>query len=530
MSRYDDNDDTGGGRRGRRKADPVKRSRRSRRRRIVGWIAVFTTVLLTGSSLAAYAAYLNTLHSIETFNIKTALSGSKQPPSYDGSENILVVGSDSRAGSNKKFGANVQGQRSDTMMLLHIRPNHRGAVVISLPRDSEVPVLECNADGLGDPGQPAEPGATEMLNDTFAYGGPPCLWKTVQQQTGIRIDHYVGLTFTGFEKVIDDIGGVNVCLPEPIKDPKSGINLTSGLHHVYGTQALAFWRERYVGEGSDLQRIERQQFLMVGLMQEIKSGGLLGDYPKMYSTLRDAAKALTTDQGLSVSDMVSLGGDLRTVTNSSVQFVTVPNGQDPADANRVLWRQPQADQLFYAIEHDTALPKSKPGSHPTAAATTSPGSVQVAVLNGNGQQGAAAQAASDLTNNGFKVVSKGNAANDTYTTSIIEYASSNDMTAVNTLKAQIPSAQVQQVPSLTPGTVYLIIGSSFDGLTGSSSSTGSPTPGSTGTPGSSSGSSGSSGSGSAQNLSQADGGINASADICNDKGAFTGPDNPANGT
>ncbi|HLX51804.1 MAG TPA: LCP family protein [Streptosporangiaceae bacterium] len=509
MSRYDDLDDAGKPEKRGRRGQGSKRQRHSRKARIIGWIAVIVTILVTGTSLAAYAAYLNTVHSIETFSTSTTL-GNNRPPSYNSSENILVVGSDSRAGSNRKFGANVQGQRSDTMLILHIRPNHRGAVVISLPRDSEVPVLRCAADGLGDPGQPAQPGATEMLNATFAYGGPPCLWRTVEQETGIHIDHYVGLTFSGFEQVINDIGGVNVCLPEAIKDPKSGINLTAGKHHVGGQQALAFWRERYVGEGSDLQRIQRQQFLMAGLIQEVKSGGLLSSYSKMYSVLRDTAKALTTDQGLSVTDMVSLAEDLRTLTTKSVQFVTVPNGADPTDPNRVVWQQPQADQLFYSIAHDTKLPKTPKSGTP--AQTTSPGHVQVDVENGSGQQGVAGQAASELTSRGFKVTGTGNAPNFNYTSNVIEYATPSDMAAVNTLKAQLTGAQVQLDRNLTPGTVYLILGSSFNGLNGSSSGGSHRNSPST------------------QNLSQTYGGINASTNICKDSSAFAGPDNPANGT
>jgi LCP family protein required for cell wall assembly len=508
MSRYDDPDETGGREPRGRRGTADGRRRRSRKGLIFGWVAVLVTVLVTGTSLAAYAAYLGTLHSIETFS--TADLGSNRPAAYGDSENILVVGSDSRAGSNVKFGKNVQGQRSDTMILLHIRPNHEGAVVISLPRDTEVPVLACGPDGLGDPGQPSEPGQTEMLNATFAYGGPQCLWKTVEQTTGIRIDHYVGLTFTGFENVINDIGGVDVCLPEAIRDPKSGINLSAGKHHVMGTQALAFWRERYVGEGSDLQRIERQQYLMVGLMQEAKAGQIFSDYTKLYSTLRDAAKALTVDQGLSLTDMVSLAEDMRGLTEQSVQFVTVPNVPDPSNNDRVLWQQPEANQLFYAIEHDTALPKEQ------APPTTKPGDVQVEVLNGNGIQGAAARAASALHSRGFHVTGSKNAANANYTDSVIEYSTSSDMPAVNTLKAQLSSVQVQQDPNLTPGTVTLIIGSTFKGLSKPSASSHS--------------SSSSSSSPVTDNLSKTYGGINASVNICDNKQAFTGPDNPADGT
>jgi LCP family protein required for cell wall assembly len=513
MSRYDDNDDTGG-----YDLRERRRGRRSRGRRISAWIAVITTVLVTGTSLAAYAKYLGTLHSIETF-APTDL-GTHRPPVYNASENILLVGSDSRAGSNVKFGKNVQGQRSDTMLIVHIRPNHRGAVVVSMPRDSLVPIIGCKPDGLGDPGQPAQPGQTEMLNATFAYGGPPCLWKTVEQETGIHIDHYVGLTFTGFMKVIDDIGGVNVCLPRAIKDPKSGLNLSAGRHHVFGPQALAFWRERYVGLGSDLQRIQRQQYLMAGLMQSVKSGQLLSNYSKMYSVIQDTAKNLTTDQSLSLTDMVSLAGDLRLLSTNTVQFVTVPNVPAPTDPNRVVWQQPQARRLFRAIAHDRSLPKTpktKNTAPPVTVATTSPGKVRVEVFNGNGLPNAATQAASDLTSKGFQVTGAANANSSAFTDSVIQYSSPADLAKVNTLKAELSSVKVQKVPGITPGTIYLIVGSTFTGLHGSGSSGGGAA-------------ASSSSSKSAGNLSKSYGGINASANICNVSSAFAGPDNPAAGT
>jgi LCP family protein required for cell wall assembly len=517
MSGYDDTDDPG---------RPGPRWRRrghgSRRRRIAGWLAVLVTVAVTGTSLVAYAAYLGTLHSIETFN---ASNLGKRPPVYNSSTNILVVGSDSRAGSNKHFGANVQGQRSDTMLILHIRPHNKGAVVISLPRDTMVPVLACKSDGLGDPGQPAQPGNVEMLNASFAYGGPPCLWKTIEQTTGIRIDHYVGLTFTGFEKVINDVGGVRVCVPFTIHDPKSGLSLKAGEHHVWGTQALAFWRERYVGQGSDLQRIERQQYLMAGLMQEVKSGQLLSNYSRMYSVLVDAAKNLTTDQGLSLTDMVSLAGDLRKLTTQSVRFVTVPNVPYPADPNRVIWQQPQASQLFRAIEHDTSLPKAGKKTKtqlPTVLATTSPANVSVEVLNGNGVYGAAGQAATELTSKGFHVTGATSAANFNYADSYIEYSSSAQLPEVNTLKAELSSVRVEKVAStsLTPGSINLIIGSAFHGLAASPSSS------SSASPGSSKSSSGSAGT----TLSNSYGGISAANNICKNSSAFSGPDNPSHGT
>ena len=169
--------------------------------------------------------------------------------------------------------------------------------------------------------------------------------------------------------------------------------------------------------------------------------------------------------------------------------------------------------------------KKKAGSQPTTLGTVSPGKVQVEVLNGNGIAGAAGQAASDLTSKGFRVVGTANATNSAYTDSIIEYSTQSEMPMVDTLKAQLSSVQVQQVPGLSPGTIDLIIGSTFTGLNGSSSASGSPSPGSSASPGPSSGST------SAGHLSKSSyGGINGSTNICSDSGAFTGPDNPNKGT
>ena len=156
---------------------------------------------------------------------------------------------------------------------------------------------------------------------------------------------------------MNDLGGVNVCLPEAIKDPASGLNLTAGVHHVTGAQALAFVRERHIGEGSDLQRIQRQQFFMAALLQQIDSQKTLSDVPRLYTIARDVARTLTTDSGLSVSTMLSVAQSMKGLTSKAVQFTQVPVMPDPTDANRVLWQQPQAAQLFSAIAHDQSVAK-----------------------------------------------------------------------------------------------------------------------------------------------------------------------------
>ena len=180
--------------------------------------------------------------------------------------------------------------------MLHISPGRHRATVLSFPRDSMVPTYACAAHGKGVPGQVEDLSSFERINATFADGGPACLWKTIEQQTGIRIDHFVELNFTGFIHVINDVGGVNVCLPIAIDNANSGLNLSAGEHHVGGNEALAFWRTREdVGEGSDLQRIQRDQFLMASLLQGIEHSDMLGSPTRIFSVVKDVADAMTTD-------------------------------------------------------------------------------------------------------------------------------------------------------------------------------------------------------------------------------------------
>jgi LCP family protein required for cell wall assembly len=348
-----------------RRRRPRGQHRASTAWRVTGWIAGVLVVLLVAGSLTAYIKYRDVWNSIQ----RVQVSGlGKRPPQYrTNALNILLIGSDSRGGANRQFGAGVSGQRSDTIMILHISPRHRGATVISIPRDSMVPYVACPAAGPGSPGQRAAPGQTERINATFANGGPGCLWKTVEQETGIHIDHFIELTFTGFERVINDIGGVNVCLPEPVNDPDSGLRLTAGLHHVGGAEALAFWRERHIGTGSDLQRIQRDQFLMASLLQGIAHGDILGSPSRIYSVMVDAAGAMTTDTGLDLGTMLRIAESLRGLSTHSVQFVQVPEVPYPGDPQaEVMFEQPRASELFRAVSYDQAPPGPARAAQPGA--------------------------------------------------------------------------------------------------------------------------------------------------------------------
>src|SRR5712691_2289079 len=194
-------DVSGRSRRGRGRSDPWEPSGRgdarrsahssqppSRTRRVLGRhpvlsvMAILATLTITFISLSAYAAYRNVYDSIHHVTVTSGELG-KRPPKLNGSENILIIGSDSRSGTHGRFGRGIQGSRSDTSMILHISPTHTGAIVISFPRDTMVPIYACEADGHGHPGQQDQLGMLEQLNSTFSCGGPACLWKTLEQVT-----------------------------------------------------------------------------------------------------------------------------------------------------------------------------------------------------------------------------------------------------------------------------------------------------------------------------------------------------------
>ncbi len=332
--------------------------------------------------------------------------------------------------------------------------------MLSIPRDTQVPYYACRpgrAAGQKWPGQQADPGALERINAVLAAGGPSCLWKTVEQQTGIHIDHFIGLGLSGFVNVIDDLGGVNVCVPFTVKDPVSGLRLHAGEHHVGGVQALAFWRTREgIGTGSDLERIQRDQYLLAQVLHGILRSGLLSSPSEMLAVASDAARAMTTDTGLTSSGLLQIAESLRGLSSQNVQFVTAPNASYPLDRDGVEFQQPQADALFSAIAHDSQLPSVSGGI--TSATTSgsaglpdaSPSRVGVQVLNGSGVPGMAAQVSAALTSRGFVIDGTADAAAFSYTRSVIEYASSAALPAVRTLKAQLTSVTIRQDSSLTP--------------------------------------------------------------------------------
>ncbi len=484
-------------------------------RRAVGWAAVILIAVVAAAGLGGYLKYRSVWDSIQRITV-TGLG--KRPPQYNSALNILVFGSDSRAGLTRRqelawhVGASQGETNTDTVMVVHISPGRHQVTVLSIPRDTMVPYYACAA-GHGWPGQQASTGSYERINAVMAAGGPSCLWKTVEQQTGIHLDHFIELSFTGFVHVINDIGGVNVCVPFTVDNPVSGLRLTAGMHHINGVTALSFWRTREdIGMGSDLQRIQRDQFLMSQVVKGVLHGGMLSNPVRLVSVISDAARAMTTDTGLTQSAMFQLATSLHSVSSKDVQFVTAPNVAYPPDPGaEVEFAQPQASRVFWAIAHDLIQPVVARAAVPVASAgprPIRPQRVHVTVLNGSGIAGQADQVAAALASRGFRITGIGDAANSSYASSVIEYGSAAQLPEVKVLSSQLAGALREQVPSLGRHGLDLIIGANFTRLApwppAHHAASGNPV----------------------TSLAHAYGGISASASCRSDAAAFAGPLSP----
>lgn len=449
---------------------------------ITGWSAIGLTVVLVAGALFGYIKYRDVLDGINHIAV-TDLG--KRPPKFNNALNLLVIGSDSRSGRNGKIGGRrgITGQRSDTVMVVHISPGHRHIYVMSFPRDTVVPIYQC-APEPGFAGQTEQPaGNVEQLNSTFAFGGPGCLWKTLEHQTHIHIDDFIELNFTGFISVIDALGGVWVCLPTPVVPTQyDHLSLPAGKNFIKGYKALEFWRLREdFGLGSDLQRIQRDQLLMVGLVQRILKTKVLHSLTKTYSIVSAIVKAhaLTTDTGLTPAKILEIGRSMAGIHGKAIQFVEVPVITYPANRNWVTWDTTQDPNLFSAVAHDVKLPKVHKGKKGKAGASkgkskgtrnTTPkllstSKVSVEVLNGSGVQGIAGTTETALSQRGFHVLGASSAASFSYTESVVQYSTAADLAAARTVAAQLgKNVTLQLSSSVTAGTVNLILGSDFTAL------------------------------------------------------------------
>ncbi|MFS0696678.1 LCP family protein [Streptomyces nitrosporeus] len=331
---------------------------RKRRRGLKITLGVLVVLVLAGGG-TAYWMYQDLDGNIKAVDIDEALGEDRPEKLPTTGQNLLVLGSDSRAGAENKElggGGGVSGSRSDTALVVHIPEGRKQAVAVSIPRDTLVTRPECvKADGTTVP--TAE---RKMFNSVYSEVGPACVVKTVEKMSGVRIDHYMEIDFAGFKDLVDAIGGVTVEVEEPIRDKASGLDLTAGEHKLNGTESLAFVRTRHgIGDGSDLGRIGLQQQFLLALLTEIKSQDLLGSPAKTYKIANSATKSLTTDEGLaSLTSLSKFAQSMNGVDPSTMETVMLPVAYDTIDRNRVVAAEPQAGDLWKAIREDTAVPES----------------------------------------------------------------------------------------------------------------------------------------------------------------------------
>ncbi|MEU8970380.1 LCP family protein [Streptomyces monashensis] len=338
--------------RGRRRKAPSKGRRALR---VAAWTAAGVVVL--GGTGAGYV-YFKLNGNLKSVDINQALGADRPTKIDNGSENILVLGSDSRSGSNKQLGGGTDdgSARSDTAMIVHVYEGHKKASVVSVPRDTLVDRPACT-----DTRGTAHPAATGvMFNEAFATGGAACAVKTVESLTGIRMDHYLEVDFEGFQRLIDDLGGVPVTTTKNIDDPQSHLTLQAGTHTLNGRQALGLVRTRHgVGDGSDLGRIQLQQAFVKALLGQVEHVGVFSNPKKLYDLADTATKAVTTDSDLgSVNSLIDFANGLKGIGAQHMNMVTMPVQYDPADPNRVVLETAKAQQVWTALKNDRPIPAS----------------------------------------------------------------------------------------------------------------------------------------------------------------------------
>ncbi|MFF9345948.1 LCP family protein [Streptomyces sp. NPDC014734] len=334
-----------------------RRKKPSRRRRVTV-VAAWTlagAVVLGGGGLTL--AYLRLNGNLKAVDINAAL-GKDRPGKVDnGSQNILVLGSDSRSGANAAYGADDGGARSDTAMVVHVDKGHRTASVVSIPRDTLItrPACVSDTDGRTVAGQ-----SRAMFNTAYEVGGPACAVKTVESMSGIRMDHYLEVDFTGFKKLIDELGGVEITTTAAIHDAKSHLDLEPGTHVLDGEQSLGLVRTRKsVGDGSDLGRIQLQQAFVKALMEQVRTVGVFSNPKKLFDLADAATKAVTTDSDLgSVTQLTGFANGLKGLGAKNVHMVTLPVRYDPVDPNRVVPLEDSARQVWDALARDEPIPAS----------------------------------------------------------------------------------------------------------------------------------------------------------------------------
>jgi LCP family protein required for cell wall assembly len=446
----------------------IKR-KRSRKKTVTAVVAALA-VLLVG---AAGAVYLKLNSNISTFDA-AGLSKNRPPAAQADASgnkpvNILLIGSDSRSGGNAALGGSGSGPigRSDTTILLHVYPDHKHAVGVSIPRDSLVDIPPCLLpDGTW---SPERTGA--MFNSAFSVGNtekgnPACTQNTIEKLSGLRVDHTLVIDFAGFAAMTSAVHGVEVCVPNDIyqgdMNPnlgrKGNLVLKAGLQNLSGQKALDYVRMRHgIGDNSDVGRMMRQQAFLSALLARIKNGGT--SLTSVLPLANAVTKSLTVDPALdSGLKLARFGLSMKNIDLKNIQFITAPWRYA---GSRIDLVHPDVDNLFATLRADRTLDgvnaSGKVAPTPTPAPTADGTGVRVAVYNGTTTDGLAGKAADKLTADHYTVTGTTTARTQDHTTTRIEYGSAHAAEA-RTLAGLFPGARL--VPLGISG-INLVVGQDF---------------------------------------------------------------------
>ena len=435
-------------------ADDQKPARRRRPLLLAGRsIAALIAVLSLGLTGGAYQWSASKNHRL---NMVSALDPHSRdvvnPNGQFGDENFLIVGMDTRAGANSQVGAgdtdDAGGARSDTVMLVNIPANRKRVVAVSFPRDLAITPVRCEAwnpdtgaygplyDDKTHSWGPDMVYTETKLNSAFAFGGPKCLVKVIQKLSGLSVNRFMAIDFVGFSKMVDALGGVEVCSTTPLQDYELGTILGhSGRQIVSGTTALNYVRARQVTteDNGDYGRIKRQQMFLSSLLRSLISKNTFLSLGKLNNVVNMFINNSYVDN-VQTKDLVDLGQSVQGLTAGHITFVTVPTtGFTDEDGNEPP-RTADVRALFDAVINDDPLPEENdanaqdlgppsakkshststkaPAPSPTSqprpdqvqAVTTAPEAVTVQVSNATGKTGLATTASNQLEQRGFNVV------------------------------------------------------------------------------------------------------------------------------
>jgi len=417
------------------------------------------------------------------------------PNAQFGDENFLIVGVDSRYGQNADMGAGTTedagGTRSDTIMLVNIPANRKRVVAVSFPRDLAIKSTQCEAwdpktGGYGPIYDedtksygPDQVYTETKLNSAYSFGGPKCLVKVIQKLSGLSVNRFMAVDFAGFSKLVDAVGGVEVCSSTPLEDYELGTVLEhSGRQVIDGHTALQYVRARQVTTevNGDYGRIKRQQMFLSSLLRSMISKDTFFNIGKLNNVVNLFINDSSVDN-VTTKDLVQLGQSIQGVSAGRVTFVTVPTGVTDSEGNE----PPRVDDmraLFDAIINDEPLPEERnsdntpvpatsaapsstaatPDGEEVNTTTTDPSQVTVRVSNSTGQDGLAATATKELEQHGFTVNSPDDYQGQVTSTTVF-YSAGHEQAAA-TVASTLPNAHVERVSGLGD-VVRVVLGTDF---------------------------------------------------------------------